>query len=358
MKTKVIPENTMTKTVGRIPGELIYIGKKQNQSINFQLINYNEHESNITKTNKLEEIVSQIGENKVNWIDIDGLSDISQMEKIVQHFSFHSLMMEDIINTEHLPKMEDFGKYLFFTLKMLSVNAKTQQIEQEHISVVLGGNLVFTFQEGFEGDVFGGIRERIAASKGRVRKLRADYLFYLLIDAIIDNYYLVLEHIREKVELIEDEIIANPSKNMMNDILILKKQLALIRKLVFPLNEELGKLTKEHSEYIHSSNLTYIHDAHDHVKHLISTFEAFREMLGGLMDLYMSNLSHTMNGVMKTLTVLSAIFIPLTFVAGIYGMNFENMPELHWQWGYFGLWGLMITLTVGMIFFFKQKRWF
>jgi magnesium transporter len=359
MKTATKKEHAIpSRTVGRIPGELVYVGKREYQPAVFQLITYNEEKSQTYKTGDVQDLVSKIEETKVNWVDMDGLSDLASIEKLTKHFNFHPMMSEDIVNTEHLPKIEDFGKYLFCTLKMLKVNPKTQQIEQEHLSLVLGSNVLFTFQEGMEGDVFGSIRDRIFANKGRVCKLRADYLFYLLVDAVIDNYYLVLESIREKVEMIEDDIIANPSKNMMNDILALKKQLALIRKLVFPLDEELGKLIKEHPEYIHTSNLTYIHDAHDHVKHLINTFEAFREMLGGLMDLYMSNLSHTMNGVMKTLTVLSAIFIPLTFVAGIYGMNFENMPELKWQWGYFTLWAIMITLTTGMIAFFRRKKWF
>lgn len=361
MKTPIkkdTSKNQLTKIIGKIPGELVYVGKREYQPAVFQLIKYNEESSETLKTGEVEVLVAGLAENKINWIDMDGLSDLASIEKLTKHFNFHPMMAEDIVNTEHLPKAEDFGKYLFFTLKMLKVNPKTQQIEQEHLSLVLGHNLLFTFQEGMEGDVFGGIRDRIFANKGRVRKLRADYLFYLLIDAVVDNYYLVLESIREKVELIEDDIIANPSKNMMNNILALKKQLALIRKLVFPLDEELNRLIKEHTEYIHASNLTYIHDAHDHVKHLISTFEAFREMLGGLMDLYMSNLSHTMNGVMKTLTVLSAVFIPLTFVAGIYGMNFENMPELKWEWGYFGLWAIMIAITVSMIAFFRVKKWF
>ena len=361
MKTSVKKEGTknqFAKIIGKIPGELVYVGKREYQPAVFQLITYNEDSSETLKTGDIEVLIAGMAENKINWIDMDGLSDLESIEKLSKHFNFHPMMAEDIVNTEHLPKTEDFTKYLFFTLKMLKVNPKTQQIEQEHLSLVLGHNLLFTFQEGMEGDVFGGIRERIFANKGRVRKLRADYLFYLLIDAVVDNYYLVLESIREKVELVEDDIIANPSKNMMNNILALKKQLALIRKLVFPLNEELDKLIKEHTDYIHASNLTYIHDAHDHVKHLTNTFEAFREMLGGLMDLYMSNLSHTMNGVMKTLTVLSAVFIPLTFIAGIYGMNFENMPELKWQWGYFGLWAIMIGITASMIAFFRIKKWF
>jgi len=361
MKTSIKKEPTktqLTKVIGKIPGELVYVGKREYQPAVFQLITYNEESSESFKTQDVKELNDHIVEDRINWIDMDGLSDLASIEKLAKHFNFHAMMAEDIVNTEHLPKVEDFGKYLFFTLKMLKVNPKTQQIEQEHLSLVLCSNLLFTFQEGMEGDVFGGIRDRIFANKGRVRRLRADYLFYLLVDAVIDNYYLVLESIRERVELIEDDIIANPSKNMMNSILALKKQLALIRKLVFPLNEELDKLIKEHTEYIHASNLTYINDAHDHVKNLTSTFEAFREMLGGLMDLYMSNLSHTMNGVMKTLTVLSAVFIPLTFVAGIYGMNFENMPELKWQWGYFGLWAIMIAITVTMIAFFRVKKWF
>lgn len=360
MKAATKKESTpqFAKAIGKIPGELVYIGKKEYQPAVFQLITYNEEESQLFKTEKLEAMLDKMTPNKVCWIDIDGLSDLNSIEKLAKQFNFHPMMTEDIVNTEHLPKTEDFGKFLFFTLKMLRVNAKTQQIEQEHLSLVLGNNMLFTFQEGMEGDVFGSIRDRIFANKGRVRKLRADYLFYLLVDAVIDNYYLVLESIREQVEHIEDEIIAHPSKNMMNQILGMKKQLAMIRKLVFPLEEELGRIMKEHPEYIHDTNMTYINDAHDHVKHLIATFDAFREMLGGLMDLYMSNLSHTMNGVMKTLTVLSAIFIPLTFVAGIYGMNFENMPELKWQWGYFALWGFMISLTIGMIAFFKTQKWF
>jgi magnesium transporter len=331
--------------------------RKSTKPINCTLITYDEDNAQNFESHQITDITPRLVETGVNWLDIEGLHDIDLLEKVAEMFQFHPLMTEDVANVEHLPKTEEFENHIFFTLKMLSINPETELIQTEHLSLVLSENYLITFQEGLEGDVFNSVRERIFSNKGRIRRNNCDYLFYSLIDTVVDNYFTVLENFRERIETLEDSIISDPHKNAMNDILALKKELALIRKLVFPLVDELSRLKREESRFISHSTLAYLQDVLDHVNHLVSTFESFRDMLSSLMDLYMSNLSNSMNTVMKMLTIVSTIFIPLTFIAGIYGMNFENMPELKMEWGYYGVWTLMIGLGGSIYFLLKVKKW-
>ena len=291
-----------------------------------------------------------------NWIDVE-ITNKVLVEDTAQFFDIHHLIAEDILNMEHLPKFEAFDNYLFFTVKMLLFNEKRNKVTEEHLSIVMGENLIITFQEGLPGDVFDELRNRIALGKGRIRKYGADYLFYCILDTIVDNYLTIMEMLREKIEMLEANIIADPSYHVVEEIMEIKKEINILRKYTLPLRDALNKLRAEGSHFIQKASINYFQDIADHILYLISTFDTSREMLKDIMDLHNSNLSNEMNKVMKTLTVVAAIFIPLTFIAGVYGMNFEHMPELRYEWSYPLLWVFMVVGSVAMVWFMKYKKW-
>jgi magnesium transporter len=293
---------------------------------------------------------------RITWINIDGLQKISIIEKIGNHFNLHPLVLEDIANTGQRPKMEDYTDYLFVVLKMLQYSEEDTEIKGEQVSLILGSNWVLSFQET-EGDVFDLIRERIRTDKGSIRKMGADYLLYVLMDAIVDNYFAVLEKVGEKIEEIEDETVSNPSPETLQTIHDLKRQMITLRKSVWPLREVISRLERWESKLINESTDIFLRDLYDHTIQVIDAVETFRDMLSGMLDIYMSSVSNRMNEVMKVLTIIATIFLPLTLVAGIYGMNFRLMPELQWEMGY--PFALLIMLAVGitMLIYFKRRNW-
>lgn len=292
----------------------------------------------------------------INWIDVE-ITNKVLVEDTAHFFDIHHLITEDILNLDHLPKFEAFDNYLFFTLKMLVYNKKKKKITEEHLSIVMGENVVITFQEGLPGDVFEELRSRIALGKGRIRKYGVDYLFYNILDSVIDNYMEIMETLRDKIEKLEARIIADPSYHVVEEIMEIKKEINTLRRYTLPLRDAINKMRAEGSTFIQKSSINYFQDVTDHIQFLISSFDTSREMLKDIMDLHISNLSNDMNKVMKTLTVVSAIFIPLTFIAGVYGMNFEYMPELKHPWSYPLLWVFMVISTVTMVTFMKHKKW-
>ncbi|MCU0449504.1 MAG: magnesium/cobalt transporter CorA [Bernardetiaceae bacterium] len=344
--------------VGQIPGEMVYVGDKEGKPTSIRVVSYDEKTQHFTHIEEPGHLANFARNHRVTWFDVEGVSDLAKLKALAEHFGFHPLMAEDIVNTEQMPRVQEYDKHLFVALKMLVVDAADGSIDIEHVSVVLGDNYLISFQEDKKGDVFDNIRERIKTNKGRVCRLNADYLCFLLIDAVVDHYFFVLENIRQRVENLEEDMLEEPQRNIVNDIAHLKKQFSLIRKMIFPLQEELDRLVRDESEFIQASTLPYFKDVLDHLRNLTSSFESFREMLYGLMDLYLSNLSHSMNAVMKTLTVITSIFIPLTFIVGVYGMNFKHMPELNWPNGYYLALGLMAAIATGMVIFIKQRNWF
>jgi magnesium transporter len=293
---------------------------------------------------------------RITWINIDGLQKISIIERIGNHFNLHPLVLEDIANTGQRPKMEDYTEYLFLVLKMLQYSEEDNEIKGEQVSLILGSDWVVSFQET-EGDVFDLIRERIRTDNGRIRKMGADYLVYVLMDAIVDNYFAVLEKVGEKIEEIEDEVVANPSPETLQIIHDLKRQMIMLRKSVWPLREVISRLERWESKLINESTDIFLRDLYDHTIQVIDAVETFRDMLSGMLDIYMSSVSNRMNEVMKVLTIIATIFLPLTLVAGIYGMNFRSIPELEWEWGY--PFALLIMLSVGivMLFYFRRRKW-
>ncbi|MBU1090323.1 MAG: magnesium/cobalt transporter CorA, partial [Candidatus Omnitrophica bacterium] len=261
------------------------------------------------------------------------------------------------LNTDQRPKMEDFGSYIYMVMKMLSYNQAEAEVEIEQVSMILGNNFLISFQEK-EGDVFDSIRERIRTAKGRIRKSGVDYLVYTLIDAVIDNYFLILEKIGEKIEVLEEELINTPTQETMRNIHSLKREMIFLRKSVWPMRELINGLQKSESSVINKSTGIFLRDVYDHTIQVIDTVESLRDMASGMLDIYLSSISNRMNEVMKVLTIFAAIFIPLTFIAGVYGMNFKFMPELEWKYGYFVALSLMAAVGITLVLFFKRKKWF
>lgn len=298
----------------------------------------------------------------VSWINIDGIHDTDLIEKVGKQFGLHPLLLEDIVNTGQRPKMEDFDEHLFIVLKMFYYHEKRDEVISEQISLILGKTYVISFQEE-AGDVFDPIRDRIRKCKGRIRKMGADYLAYALLDAVVDNYFGVLERFGEKIERIEENLVVDPNPEKLHAIHSLKREMVLLRKSVWPLRELVSGLERSESPLITESTGIYLRDVYDHTIQVIDTIETFRDMLSGMVDLYMSSISNKMNQVMQVLTIIATIFIPLTFIAGVYGMNFDpatspfNLPELGWYWGYPMVWVVMIVVAILMIIYFKKKNW-
>jgi magnesium transporter len=343
-----------TKTIGLPPGSLIHIGEEKTTDVKIKVIDYYQDQIEEKEIKNIEECFPYKDKKSITWINIDGVHKAEIFEKIGKYYGIHSLVLEDIMNTGQRPKIEDFDSYIYIVLKMLNMESK--EISSKQISIIIGDNFVISFQEGMD-DVFNAIRDRIRNNKGRIRKMGADYLAYSLMDAIVDNYYIILESISEKIENIEDEVITNPTPVTIQTIHSLKRELIMLRKSIWPLREVVNGFHKTESSLIKKSSLIYIRDLYDHTIQVMDIIETFRDMNSGMLDIYMSSISNKMNEVMKVLTIFAAIFIPLTFVAGIYGMNFDYMPELTWYWGYPLILTIMISMVIVMLFYFRRKSW-
>lgn len=355
MESKVLKKRS--KKTGLPPGTLVHIGEEKTESVKITILNYDETQFQEVEASKVEECLLFKDKPNVTWINIDGIHQVDIIEKIGHYFNLHSLLLEDIMNTEQRPKMEDYGDYIFVVMKMLSYDEKDGEIKAEQISLVLGSNYVISFQER-EGNVFDSIRGRMKNEKWRIRRMGADYLVYSLIDVIIDNYFTILERLGEKIEDLEDELVVNVRPETLRSIHNLKREMLSLRKSVWPLREVVNGLERGESSLIHESTYVYLRDVYDHTIQVIDTIETFRDMLAGMFDIYLSSISNRLNEVMKVLTIIATIFIPLTFIVGLYGMNFEYMPELKVRWAYPAVLILMLVIAVTMLVYFKRKRWF
>jgi magnesium transporter len=320
-----------------------------------EIISYTleEYEKHTVQT--IDELVEKVKQEQVNWINLDGLHDPLLMDQIQNQFNLHALLIDDVLNDQR-PKAEEYDDYIFFTMKMLySINGT--RIEYEQISFVLGDNYLITFQQK-EGDLFDAFRERIRLNQGRVRKKKADYLLYRLIDIIVDNYYTILDAIGDQIEDIEESLYENQSEHTFQRIQTLKKELIYLRKAVYPLRDALSTLLKDKVDLIDEENSRFYDDVYDHVVHLIDSLDTYKDLTSSLMDIHINTLNNQLNKIIKVLTIISTIFIPLTFIVGVYGMNFKYMPELNWPFGYAMVWIVMIVMTLGMLAFFWFKKWF
>ena len=293
----------------------------------------------------------------VTWINVDGVHQIDLLERLGECVGLHPLVLEDIANTAQRPKVEDYGGYLYIVLRMLTLQGTTQEVVGEQVSLVLGTNFVISFQEGIASDAFNPIRERLRTAKGRVRREGADYLVYSLIDAIVDGYFVLLEKLGEQIEVLDERMLTNSAREAARTINLLKREMIWLRKAVWPLREMISALQRAESTLIRASTGVYLRDVYDHTIEVIDTVETYRDVLSGMLENNLSLLTARLNEVMKVLTVISTIFIPLTFIVGIYGMNFRYMPELEWRWGYPLVMLGMAGIAVVLYFYFRRKKW-
>jgi magnesium transporter len=350
------------KKAGLPPGTLVHIGEKKVEAVKISYLDYDERNFQEKQVSDIEECFPFKTTPTVTWINIDGLHDVEIIEKLGNQFELHPLILEDILHTEQRPKYEDFDKYIFIVLRMFQYNKQIQDIESEQVSLILGTNFVISFQERI-GDVFDSVRERLRNAKGKIRKMGSDYLAYALLDAIVDSYFAILEKFGERIESMEEKLVADPTEKTLQLIHNMKREMILLRKSIWPLREVISGVQRSESSLISETTGLYLRDVYDHTIQVIDTVESFRDMVSGMLDIYLSSISNKMNTVMKVLTIIATIFIPLTFIAGIYGMNFNpekspwNMPELNWYWGYPAVWLVMVVVMVIMLIYFKRKKW-
>jgi len=343
---------------GLPPGTLVHIGEKRTEPVRISILDYAEDQVEEVEAGEVSDCLKYKDKPTVTWINLEGIQQIEVIEALGRHFDLHPLVLEDILNTDQRPKVEDFGVYLHIVLKMFSLDAGQEKVQSEQISLILTKKFVLSFQEGLEGDVLNPLRERIRTDKGSIRKMGADYLAYSIIDGIVDNYFVILERLGEKVEELQEELVARPDPHMLRNLHQLKNEMILLRKAVWPLREVISSLERADSPLIQSSTKIFLRDVYDHTIQVIDSIETFRDLLSGMLDIYLSSLSYRMNEIMKVLTIIATLFIPLTFIVGIYGMNFRYLPELDWRWGYFVVWAVMIAVGTGMVVYFKRKKWF
>jgi magnesium transporter len=342
----------LSSKIGKHPGSLIYVGRNAPRYTSMDLTEYNSQELN-------EKIISEMNEIRnvdscVSWLNVCGLGNSEVIQKIGDTFKIHPLTLEDVLNTQQRPMFEEFEEYIFVSLKMIQYD--NHKVYAEHISIILGDNYLISFQET-KGDVFEFIRQRLRENKGKIRHEKADYLLYRLLDAVVEHYFLVIERLSDDIEGLETKVLKEPTIETMNQIRKTKKQLTYLKRSIWPLREVINNIMKSESKLIDPKRGTYFRDIHTHCVQVADTVETLRETLSGFMDMYMSVINTKMNEIMKTLTIFAAIFIPLTFFAGVYGMNFSHFPELDWKYAYPAFWGGCLFLVVGMYIFFKKQKW-
>ncbi len=341
---------------GLPPGSLVHIGEKPSEAVAISVMHYHPEALNERHCRTLDECLGQTEGDGVTWLNVEGVHDLELIRGLGERFSLHPLVLEDLVNTVQRPKIEDYGTYLFIVLRMLQP-ADERDFTSEQISLILGPDFLCTFQEGLRGDVFESVRERIRNGKGKIRAMGPDYLAYALIDAIVDSYFSVIESLGEKIVEMEEELALNPDTGTLQQINAIKKEIIYLRKSVWPVREVISFLQRDDTPLIGDGTRIFYRDIYDHTIQVIDTVETYRDLLSGMLDLYLSSISNRTNEVMKFLTVIGTIFMPLTFLAGVYGMNFKHLPELEWRYGYFYLWGIMLVLSISMIAYFKKKRW-
>lgn len=341
------------KDVGVPPGTLFYTGE-QSGRIKITLIEFTEEVFFEQEFYDLSECLLHVKENTIKWINVEGVHNTDLIERIGRIYNLHPLTLEDIVHIEQRPKFEDYDHYLVAILKMITYDTR---VEVEQLSLVLLEDTVISFQEPQGGDAFDIIRERLRQAKGRVRRLGADYLFYCLMDAVVDWYFTALEKIGDKLELIEEVIIEQPGPDSMKQLYELKREIIYLRKQVWPVRDLMSNLIRSDSRFMTGNIQLFLRDLQDHTTRIIDTVETYRDLLSSMMDIYLSNNANKMNEVMKVLTIMSSIFIPVTFIAGVYGMNFEFMPELKSPYGYAAVWAVMLLVMGLLLLYFKKKKW-
>ncbi|MFO8029196.1 MAG: magnesium/cobalt transporter CorA [Cyclonatronaceae bacterium] len=344
------------RKIGLPPGSMVYTGRKKIDKLHLSILDYGPDHIDELESHDIESCFPFNKTPKTTWITITGLHETGKIESLSGHFGIHPLISEDILNIHQRPKVEFFDDYIFITLKIVNFKTDIRRIGIDQVSLILGKEYVIQFQEEPE-ILFDPLKTRIRENRGRIRKMNSDYLLYAILDIIVDHYFLNLEAISDHIENIEEQLMTDPAGETLNDIYRLKQEILFLRKSVWPLRESIGRLERSESSLVGEKTAPYLRDLYDHTVQVIDSVETQRDLLSGMLDLYLSSTSNKLNQVMKILTIIATIFIPLTFIVGIYGMNFENMPELGWRYGYFIILGAMMVLALGMLAWFRKKRW-
>jgi len=351
---KLLPR--FSGSTGSSPGTISYVGKKREERVKINLIDYNAEELIEKNLTDSHQALAYKDRESVTWLNITGVHNTKIIEEVGNKFGLHPLILEDITNTTQRPKIDDYDDYLFIVLKMSYFDKENKNIIVEQVSLIINEEYVISFQER-AADILEPLRERIRNNKGKIRKQGTDYLAYAIIDSIVDHYFTILEQLGEEIEDIEEALIINATPQILNHIYKLKRELIFLRKSIWPMREVVSNMQRGDYPMIKKATIIFLRDAYDHTIQVVETIETFRDMVSGMLDLYLSNVSNRMNEVMKVLTIFASIFIPLTFIAGVYGMNFEHMPELKWPWGYGFIWLVMISVAVSLLMYFKKKKW-
>ena len=343
--------------IGLAPGTMVFVGERKCVRARVDILDYNADRLSEAQDVEVSQCFDQaLSDTSVTWINVNGIHDVALIETLGRHFGLHPMTLEDLVNTNQRPKVEEFPHYLLIAMKMMEFDGESQSITIEHLSLIVGEHVVLSFLEE-EGDVFNSMRQRLRAGKGRIRQLTTDYLAYALMDTVVDHYFLAIEQIGDHIEAIDDKILEDPSPGNIQEIHYLKRDVLGMRKAAWPCREVISTIEKGESRVLTAGTRVYWRDLYDHCIQVIDMLETYRDLLGGIHDTYLSSLSNRMNEVMKTLTIMSSIFIPLTFIAGVYGMNFENMPGLRWRLGYQLTLALMGLIGVGLAIYFRRRRW-
>ena len=344
------------KPAGSSPGSVVYVGSEKTAPVSITRLRYSAEGAEPPVVISPSECRPEPGQAGVTWYTVDGVHDVDILKTLGENFGLHPLVIEDIGNTTQRPKLENFEGYYFLAAKMITYDSRAARVKTEHISIVYGTSFVVLFLQDPE-DLFAPIRQRIESGKGRIRKNGVDYLVYAIVDAIVDYYFHVLEEVGERLEKLEDEVVVRPSINTLRAIHHMKRELIALRRSIWPMREVVNAMARDESSLVTSEVKIFLRDLYDHTVHVIDSVETMRDIITGTLDIYLSSVSNRLNEVMKVLTVMSSIFIPLTFVVGVYGMNFEYMPELKWHWGYPAVWVGMLLISAMLLSIFKRKRW-
>ncbi len=345
-----------SRKIGLPPGTLVHIGAKREEKVTISVIDYDPNSVREQEISNVEDLKQFKNSPSVTWVNVNGVHDVKLVENVGVIFDIHPLALEDIANTTQRPKVDIFGDYTFIVLKTIEYNEDTGETIPEQLSLILGANFLLTFQES-PGDPFNHIRDRIRSSVGRLRKSGTDFLAYSLIDASVDQYFVVLENLAERIEVLEELLVVDPKRELLSQIHRLKVDMIFMRRSIWPLREVINRLSVGDSVFVKDSTFPYLRDVYDHTVHVVETMETYRDIVSGMLDIYLSSVSNKLNEIMKVLTIIATIFIPLTFLVGWYGMNFKDMPELSWRWGYPMVIAITLVVSAGMIAFFKGKKW-
>lgn len=338
------------------PGTLLQGSSMRNEQVKITLTCYQQDHWMEKEFSDVENLLNYNCMAGIKWIHITGIHTVSIIEKIGIKYNIHPLVMEDIVSPNQRPKLEEGKESVYIVLKMIHYLEQSQKIEFEQFSMVVGEDYIISFQE-HDNQIFQQIKERIKKVNGKIRTKGADYLAYALMDCVVDHYYLALEYLGEKIESLEEQLMAYPGSNVLQEIHSLKNEMLFIRKAIWPLREIINGVSRGDSALFHQDTLVYIRDVYDHIIQIMDTIEMYRDMVTGMFDIYISSVSYKLNEVMKMLTIIATIFIPLTFIVGLYGMNFKYMPELEWEWGYPAVLVLMLFISISMIVYFRKKKW-